>query len=136
MATYKEIDNYVRKLFGRSVKPCWIAHVKELNGLHPRKSHNLLQQTRAPLSTPCTAINRRSDEVLQNHLRGDIMANIPGPQPDVRFCPACKEDLGNVPREKMVSRGHVRKDGTVSPYTHTYICKNIKCGKFEINQDR
>jgi hypothetical protein len=65
------------------------------------------------------------------------MANKPGPQPDVKFCPACKADLENVPREKMVSKGYVRRDGTVSSHTHTYVCKNSACGKkFEINQDR
>ena len=65
------------------------------------------------------------------------MANKPGPQPDVKFCPACKSKLENVPREKMVSKGYVRRNGTVSPHTHTYICKSPECGKkFEINQDR
>jgi uncharacterized protein with PIN domain len=63
------------------------------------------------------------------------MANIPGPQPDIKYCPVCKSDLVNVPRNKMKSRGHVRKDGTVSEYTHTYQCD--KCNnRFEINQDR
>ena len=65
------------------------------------------------------------------------MANVPGPQPDVKFCPAYKANLENVPRGKMKSKGYVRGDGTVSPHTHTYICENPKCGrKFEINQDR
>jgi hypothetical protein len=65
------------------------------------------------------------------------VANKSGPQPDVKFCPACKSDLENVSQEKMVSQGYVRKDGTVSPYTHTYARKNEACGKkFEINQDR
>lgn len=63
------------------------------------------------------------------------MANIPGPQPDVKYCPKCKSDLVNVPRDQMTSRGYVRKDGTVSPHTHTYVCKS--CGnKWEINQQR
>jgi hypothetical protein len=65
------------------------------------------------------------------------MANVPGSQPDVKFCPACKANLENVPREKMTSRGYVRSNGTVSSYTHTYVCTNRGCGKkFEINQDR
>jgi len=63
------------------------------------------------------------------------MANIPGPQPDVKYCPACKANLKNVPRSHMTSRGYVRVDGTVSPDTHTYVC--TECGiKFEINQQR
>lgn len=63
------------------------------------------------------------------------MANKSGPQPDIKFCPVCKGDLKNVPRDKMKSRGYIRKDGTVSEHTHTYhclICKN----SFEINQER
>ncbi len=63
------------------------------------------------------------------------MANISGPQRDVRYCPACKGNLRNVPRSEMTSRGYIRVDGTVSPDTHTYTC--LQCDiKFEINQQR
>ena len=63
------------------------------------------------------------------------MANISGPQPDIKYCPACKSQLLNVPRDKMKSPGYKRSDGTVSQHTHTYNCN--KCNKlFEINQDR
>ena len=63
------------------------------------------------------------------------MANISGPQPDIKHCPACKGNLKNVPRNEMTSQGYIRKSGTVSPHTHTYIC--LQCGiKFEINQQR
>jgi uncharacterized protein with PIN domain len=63
------------------------------------------------------------------------MANKPGPQPDIKFCPVCKGTMINVLRSEMKSQGYVRKDGTISEHTHTYrcsYCKNI----FEINQDR
>jgi uncharacterized protein YlaI len=63
------------------------------------------------------------------------MANIPGPQPDIRFCPVCKATLVNVPRRHMKSSGYKRRDGTVSEYTHTYDCTECK-NRFEINQDR
>jgi uncharacterized protein with PIN domain len=63
------------------------------------------------------------------------MANLPGPQPYIKFCPICKSNLINVPRSKMKSRGYVRKNGTVSEHTHTYECTNCK-NRFEINQDR
>ena len=63
------------------------------------------------------------------------MANITGKQPDIQFCPVCTQKLENVPREKMVSKGYVKKDGTVAEHTHTYIC-NACNNKFEINQDR
>lgn len=63
------------------------------------------------------------------------MANVPGPQPDTKFCPVCKADLRNVPRSEMKSRGYQRRDGTVAEHTHTYDC--VSCGnRFEINQDR
>jgi uncharacterized protein with PIN domain len=54
------------------------------------------------------------------------MANVPGPQPDIKYCPVCKSDLINVPRSKMKSIGYVRKDGTVSKHTHTYDCAKCK----------
>ncbi len=63
------------------------------------------------------------------------MANVPGPQPDIQFCPACKGDLRNVPRSQMKSGVYRRRDGTVAEDTHTYEC--AACGiRFEINQDR
>jgi hypothetical protein len=40
MATYREIADSVRAKHGRSVKTCWIAHVKELNGLSMRSARN------------------------------------------------------------------------------------------------
>jgi len=61
------------------------------------------------------------------------MANITGPQPDVKFCPRCKALLRNVPRNEMKSVGYKRSDGTVSPHTHTYECLGCKA-RFEINQ--
>ncbi len=65
------------------------------------------------------------------------MANVPGPQPDVKYCPTCKSSLENVPREAMASPRYVRKDGTVAPDTHTYQCTQKGCGRrFEINQAR
>ena len=63
------------------------------------------------------------------------MANLPGPQPDIKFCPICKSDLINVPRSKMKSKGYARRDGKVSEHTHTYDCFKCK-NRFEINQDR
>ncbi|TDR16746.1 hypothetical protein C8D91_2652 [Marinicella litoralis] len=40
MATYKQIQNDVKINNNKSVKTCWIAHVKELNGLNPRRAFN------------------------------------------------------------------------------------------------
>lgn len=38
MATYKEIQEYVKKNNGYTPKSCWIAHCKELFGLNPEIS--------------------------------------------------------------------------------------------------
>jgi hypothetical protein len=40
MATYKQIQDDVKKKHGRGVKTCWIAHVKEMHGLKPRLAPN------------------------------------------------------------------------------------------------
>lgn len=40
MATYKQIQDYVKKRYGYQPKTCWIAHVKELSGLSMRKAWN------------------------------------------------------------------------------------------------
>jgi uncharacterized protein with PIN domain len=63
------------------------------------------------------------------------MANKPGPQPDIKYCPACKGEIQNVSRETMRSRGYKHSDGTIAQDTHTYEC--LMCyRRFEINQDR
>jgi len=51
MATYKQIQNDVKKKHGRSVKTCWIAHVKELNGLRPRLAPNRISSRKR--ENPC-----------------------------------------------------------------------------------
>ena len=63
------------------------------------------------------------------------MANLPGRQPDVLYCPRCKGDLRNVARDEMRSKGYKRKDGTVSEDTHTYECRSCT-QRFEINQEQ
>ena len=40
MATYREIQGYVREHYGYTPKPCWIAHAKELCGLRPKPATN------------------------------------------------------------------------------------------------
>jgi hypothetical protein len=40
MTTYKDIQRYVKSNFGYVPKSCWIAHMKEVCGLKPRKAYN------------------------------------------------------------------------------------------------
>ena len=51
MATYKQIQDWVKTNFGFTPKTCWIAHVKEICGLEPRKAPNRLDE--AKRSNPC-----------------------------------------------------------------------------------
>lgn len=39
MATYKQIQEYVRNKYSFVPQTCWIAHAKEISGLPVRKSH-------------------------------------------------------------------------------------------------
>jgi len=52
MSTYKQIQEDVRVRHQRTVKPCWIAHVKELNGLEPRPAPNRQSLTRRVYRCP------------------------------------------------------------------------------------
>ena len=47
MATYKEIQDWVREEHGFSIKSCWIAHMKEQCGLPLRSAPNRQGEDRA-----------------------------------------------------------------------------------------
>lgn len=51
MARYQDVKDYAEMISGKSVKICWIAHVKELNGLRPRRAHNRFPGKKR--SNPC-----------------------------------------------------------------------------------
>jgi hypothetical protein len=40
MATYKQIQDWVKQKYGFIPKTCWIAHVKHMSGLPMRKAPN------------------------------------------------------------------------------------------------
>lgn len=40
MATYKEIQSYIKEKYKCSIKTCWIAHMKEICGLKVNIAHN------------------------------------------------------------------------------------------------
>lgn len=50
MATYKQIQLWVKQQFGFVPQTCWIAHVKELSGLPIRLAPNRMNVERAK---PC-----------------------------------------------------------------------------------
>lgn len=52
MVTYREIQQDIKKRNGRTVKTCWIAHVKELNGLRPRIAPNRHSKTKREVPCP------------------------------------------------------------------------------------
>lgn len=40
MATYKNIQEYIKLKHGYTPKSCWIAHMKEVHGLNPKIANN------------------------------------------------------------------------------------------------
>ena len=56
MATYKQIQQWVRKHYGWTPETCWIAHCKELAGHPVKRAHNRQEDGR---SKPCPA-NKQS----------------------------------------------------------------------------
>ena len=40
VSTYKQVQEYVKLVHGFSVKSCWIAHIKELNGVEMKSAPN------------------------------------------------------------------------------------------------
>jgi hypothetical protein len=51
MATYRDIQDYIRDRYGFAAQSCWIAHVKELSGLPIRHAPN--RQQRGQRVKPC-----------------------------------------------------------------------------------
>jgi len=56
MATYKEIQEYIKEKYGYSVKTCWIAHMKEVCGLPVRMAYN--RYSPDARTHPCPAENQ------------------------------------------------------------------------------
>ncbi len=46
MATYKDIQEWVKEEYGFSIKTCWIADMKEECGLKPKKASNRKEEKR------------------------------------------------------------------------------------------
>ena len=65
MPTYTQIHEYVQTRYGRTVKTCWIAHVKELKGLPLRRAHNRMLGTGR--ANPCPDWARPMTEDAMRH---------------------------------------------------------------------
>ena len=64
MATYKQIEAWVKANHGFVPKSCWIAHVKELCGLPMRKAPNRRGRKRV---YPCPEGKRRAIKSALRH---------------------------------------------------------------------
>lgn len=51
MASYSQIQQYIKSKYGYSVKTCWIAHMKEVCGIPVRMAHNRYDSDRR--THPC-----------------------------------------------------------------------------------
>ena len=56
MATYRQIQEYVKQEYGCTVKTCWIAHVKELNGLEVHTAPIGCQKRASILAQPTNGV--------------------------------------------------------------------------------
>ena len=52
MATYSDIQEFVKNKYNVTVKTCWIAHVKELNGINLKKAHNRISNNKRVYPCP------------------------------------------------------------------------------------
>lgn len=55
MATYQEIQSYIKSKYNCSVKTCWIADMKEKSGIHTRFAPNRI--SRDERVSPCPEIH-------------------------------------------------------------------------------
>ena len=65
MPTYVDVQKCVKAQFGFVPKTCWIAHVKELNGLNTRRAQNRGSGSR---KYPCPTDKRIAIEKCLRHL--------------------------------------------------------------------
>lgn len=55
MATYKQIQEYVKYNYGFVPKTCWIAHMKEVCGIYVKKAPNRISPENGGKDFPATA---------------------------------------------------------------------------------
>ena len=52
MATYKEIQAYVKEIYGFTPKTCWIAHMKEVCGISVKNAPNRISPDKREKACP------------------------------------------------------------------------------------
>jgi len=67
MATYKQIQEYLKNKHGRTFKSCWIAHVKSDNGLTKGQSPNRYDPNKRV--HPCPDLLRSKVEDALKHFK-------------------------------------------------------------------
>jgi hypothetical protein len=58
------IQQYVKKHYDKGVKPCWIAHVKEIVGLRPSKSPNRISPEHRKYPCPDEHIEKIKEALI------------------------------------------------------------------------
>ena len=66
MATYKEIQEWVKQKYGFVPKTCWIAHVKEISGVSVSRATNRLGEERL---VPCPLEKVKPIQAALKHFR-------------------------------------------------------------------
>lgn len=69
MATYKNIQQYVKEAYGTTVKTCWIADMKELYGLNPSKANNHIDED--VRTNPCP--EQHKEKILEAFIYFDML---------------------------------------------------------------
>jgi hypothetical protein len=64
MATYKDIQDYIKNKYCITVKTCWIAHVKEICNLNPKRAPNRIGSVR---KHPCPPAIQKLIESAFSH---------------------------------------------------------------------
>lgn len=67
MATYKEIQLFIKQEYGYTAKTCWIAHMKEVNGLKPKVSARRISETSRV--HPCPEQKQRDITLAFKHFK-------------------------------------------------------------------
>ncbi|TWT13195.1 hypothetical protein FQV28_03105 [Planomicrobium sp. CPCC 101079] len=67
MATYIEIHSFIKQEYGYTAKTCWIAHMKEVNGLKPKVSPRRISETNRV--HPCPEKKQRDITAAFKHFR-------------------------------------------------------------------